>query len=83
MQQNLDDVKQYGRRLCLRIEGVTVKNNESADLILEDVKAMFEAGINVPDAVVDRAHRTGQSYTDSETKQKCKSIIIRFSTFRH
>ena len=48
MQQNLDDVEQYGRRLCLRIDGVTVKNNESADLILEDVKAMFEeAGIDM------------------------------------
>ena len=83
MQQNLDDVEQYGRRLCLRIDGVTVKNNESADLILEDVKAMFEeAGIDVPDAVVDRAHRIGQGYTDSKTKQKCKSIIIRFTTFR-
>ena len=42
---------------------------------------MFEeAGIDVP---VDRAHRTGQGYTNSKTKQSCKSIIIRFTTFRH
>ena len=38
---------------------------------------MFEeAGIDVPDAVVDRAHQIGQGYTDSKTKQKCKRIII-------
>ena len=61
-----------------------MKNNEIADVILEDLKAMFEEdGIDVPDAVVDRAHRIGQGYTDSKTKQKCKSTIIRFSTFRH
>ena len=42
---------------------------------------MFEeAGIDVP---VDRAHRIGQGYTNSKTKQNCKSIIIRFTTFRH
>ena len=38
---------------------------------------MFEeVGIDVPDAVVDRAHQIGQGYTDSKTKQKCKRIII-------
>ena len=35
------------------------------------------------DAVVDRAHWIGQGYTNSKTKQECKSIIIWFTTFRH
>ena len=57
LQQNLGHVEQYGRRLCLQIDGVTVRNNESANSILDNVKTMFEeAGINVPDAVVGRAH---------------------------
>ena len=81
MQQNLEDVEQYGRR---RIDGVTVKNNESVDLILEDVKAMFEqSGNDVSDGAVDRAHQIGQGFPDSKFKQKCKSIIICFTTFRH
>ena len=33
MQQNLDDVAQYGGRLCLQIYEVTVKNNKSASSI--------------------------------------------------
>ena len=70
-------------RDCLQIDGITVKNNESANSILDDEKTMFEeAGINVRDAVVDRTLLIGQGYTDSKTKQKCKSIIIRF-TFRY
>lgn len=57
MQQNLDDVEQCERRLCLRINGVSLRNNESASSTLDDVKTMFEkAGIDVPDGLVDRAN---------------------------
>lgn len=38
MQQNFDDVEQYGKNLRLPIDGITVKNNESVDLALDDVK---------------------------------------------
>ena len=56
-----------------------MKNNKSADSILGDVKIMSEeAGIDVLDAEVDRAHRIGQGYTDLKIKQKWKSIIICF-----
>ena len=83
MQQNLDDVEQCERRLCLRINGVTLRNNESASSTLDDVKTMFEkAGIDVPDGLVDRANWIGQGHTDSKAKQKRKSIIIFFTTFR-
>lgn len=79
LEQNLDDVEQCGRRLCLWIKGISVKNNKSADSILGHVKIMSEeAGIDVPDAAVDRAHRIGQGYTDLKIKQKWKSIIICF-----
>ena len=62
----------------------TVKNNESADLILDEIRTIFEeAGIYVPDAAVDREPPIDQGYTDLKTKQKCKSTIIRFTTFRH
>ena len=57
MQQNLDDVEQCERRHCLRTNGVTVRNNESASSTLDDIKTMFDkAGIDVPDGLVDRAN---------------------------
>ena len=38
-----------------------MKNNESANLILDDIKTMVEeAGTDVPHGVVDRAHRIDQ-----------------------
>ena len=84
MQKNIDDNEQYGRRLCLRFDGLPVKENETSSMVLEDVKSLFEeAGIEIPDTVIDRAHRIGKGYTDPKTQKKCKSVIMRFTTFRH
>ena len=42
-----------------------------------------EASVDIPDTVIDRAHRIGKTYTENKTKKSCKSIILRFTTFRH
>ena len=42
-----------------------------------------EAGVEIPNEVVDRSHRTGPSYTDKDSNIECKSVIVRFTTFRH
>ena len=42
-----------------------------------------EAGVEIPNEVVDRPHRTGPSYTDKDSNIECKSVIVRFTTFRH
>ena len=61
----------------------TVKN-ESSDDVLEFPKSLFkEVKVEVPDNGLDHAHRIGSSYTDRITSKKCKSIILRFITFRH
>ena len=55
-----EEVEQYGRRLCLRIDGLPVDNNERSEDVLEKVKTKWvESGINIPDSVIDRAHRIG------------------------
>ena len=38
IQQNLDDIEQYSRRLWLQIDVIFVKNNESVNSIFNDVK---------------------------------------------
>ena len=46
-------------------------------------KTLFkEAKVSVPENVLDRAHRIGPIYTDRGSRKKCKSIIVRFTTFR-
>ena len=42
-----------------------------------------ESGCDIPDAAIDRAHRIGKGYTDKKSNLSCKSIIVRFTTFRH
>ena len=78
------ELEQYGRRLCFRIDGIPLKNNETSEDVLDSVKNLFElAEVNIPDMVVDRAHRIGCIYKDRTSNKNCKGIIVRFATFRH
>ena len=82
--KKIDDLEQYGRRLCLRIDNVPYKEKETADEVLKIVKGKFtEAEVDIPDTVLDRAHRIGQPYTLTNSGVKVQSIITRFTTFRH
>ena len=73
-----EELEQYGKHLCLRINGVPTVKNESSDGVLEFTKSLFkEAKVTAPDNVLDRAHRFGPSYMDRITSKKCKS------RFRH
>ena len=84
MQNSKEELEQYGRRLCLRINRVPVKSDETSDDVLKYVKEIFDEGeLDIPYTVVDRAHRIEPEYSDYKTKKKCKAIIVRFTTFRH
>ena len=84
MEDDSEELEQYGRRLCLRIEGVPSAEKEISEEVLEKVKCLVsESGCDIPDAVIDRAHRIGKGYTDKKSNLSCKSIIVRFTTFRH
>ena len=41
-----------------------------------------EANVEIPNEAVDRAHKIGPSYTDENLNVECKSVIVRFTTFR-
>ena len=80
-----EDVEQYGRRLCLRINGIPPKEGaEKSEEVLDKVKAeIASAGIAIPDNMIDRAHRIGGKFTDRVTKKPAQSVLVRFTTFRH
>ena len=79
-----EELEQYGRRLCLRIDGVPSTDKETSDEVLEKVKSLVsESGCDIPDVVIDRAHRIGKEYRDKRSNLSCKSIIVHFTTFRH
>ena len=55
------ELEQYGRRLCLRIEGVpSVEKKTSEDDVFGKVKSTIsESGRDIPNVIIDRAHRNG------------------------
>ena len=84
MKRENEELEQYGRRLCVRIEGIPPVENETSDEVLDKViSLMGEAECDILEVVIDRAHRMGKGYVEKNSKKLCKSIIVRFSTFRH
>ena len=58
-----DDLEQYGRRVCVRIDDVLVESEETADSVYEKVGEFFrEACPDIPVSCIDRAHRIGSEY---------------------
>ena len=83
VQTHSDENEQYGRRLCLRLDGIPCVDGERADDVLEKCKSMWEeADVVLPDSVIDRAHRIGSPYNDRETHIKQQSVILRLTTHR-
>ena len=78
-----DELEQYGRRLCLRVHGLPISEDETSSDVLQNLTNQFEEkGINIPDYNIDRAHRIGNPTIDKEGIKQ-HSVIIRFTTFRH
>ena len=80
-----DEVEQYQRRLCLRINGIDLPSNgdkETSEDCLAKVENVFKKlGLSIPPDVIDRAHRVGREI--SMKGKKVRSMIVRFTTFRH
>ena len=84
MYNSKEELEQYGRRLCLRINGAPVKWDETSDDVLKYIKEIFDEGeLDIPDTVTDRAHRITPECSDYKIKKKRKAIIVRFTTLRH
>ncbi len=74
LRKSYENQEQYSRRLCLRIDGIELPpkgTNESGETVLGKVKDIFdELEVDVPDAVIDRAHRIGPKSTDDNGKPR-------------
>ena len=82
--KQVDEVEQYGRRLCLRIEGVPSKTNETSVDVMESVMEIIkETGESISEDNVDRAHRIGRKFKDRDTNEETQGIIVRFTAFKH
>ena len=65
-----DDLEQYGRRVCVRIDDVSVESEETAHSVYEKVGEFFrEACPDIPMSCIDRAHRIGSEYKSYRNKR--------------
>ena len=79
-----DDLEQYGCRVCIRIDGVPVESEETADSAHEKIGEFFrEACPDIPVSCIDQAHSIRSEYKSYRKKKKCCSILVRFMSFRH
>ena len=78
-----DELEQYSRHQCLRIEGIVKPRKEKVEDVINLVKDSFaEAGVDIRDTALDRAHRIGPVYKN-ESDQNIQEIIVKFNNFRY
>ena len=64
-----------GRNAAIDITGDKVR--EKVENILK------EACLSLSGNVIDRAHRIGSNYKCFKTNNNCRSVIVRFNSFKH
>ena len=76
-----DENEQYSRRSCLRIHGIECDDNNEE--VVEDIvlDCFRKVNLNLDKSSIDRAHRIGVSYLDSESKRMTRSIIVKFRSW--
>ena len=75
-----DDLEQYSRRSCLRVNGVEVFEGEED--INKTIKSCYEkVGLDFQVNEIDRAHRLGKPYVDRLTKKSVQPIIIKYKSW--
>ena len=68
--------EQYEQRFCLQIDGMSIKEKETSDAVLNKVSKMWaKAAVNIPNDVVERSLWIGSSYSDKNTNAHCKSVL--------
>uniref|UniRef100_A0A1Y1K9R3 Uncharacterized protein n=1 Tax=Photinus pyralis TaxID=7054 RepID=A0A1Y1K9R3_PHOPY len=79
----IDNMEQYSRRNCLKVFGLPETPQENTDEVLLDLfKNHMHLSISPSD--IDRSHRTGRMdsiQTRSNSKVKCRPIIVKFTSY--
>ena len=58
-----DNIKQYGRRLCLRVDDMPIIQNETPYTVEEEFRKEFNSmRVNIPHHAIDKAHRMGKKF---------------------
>ena len=79
LENDNDDLEQYGRRVCLRIKDVPVANEETAKEVFKKTENLLKKVCpNLSGDCIDRTHCIGVDYTCYKSQEKFHSIMVRF-----
>ena len=80
LERRNDDIEQYGRRLCVRIDNMPVGEKETSDDSLNKfVQLMNNMDIDVDRGMIDRAHRIGKKFIrdqDGESEDERNESVV-------
>ena len=72
LKDSQDELEQYGRRFCIRIDGVPMAENGTLSNVLQNVTSIIEeSSSKIPDVKMSRTHRLDKVYTDKTSRVKC------------
>ena len=85
LKEKCDNNEQYSRRTSVRVLNIPVpEGQETADDCMEKIKEVIQnSGADIPDHVIDRAHRVGKVVVNEKDGSKKQAIIVKFTTWRH
>ena len=82
LSERIGNLEQYGRGCNLRIYDIPLEGKETSDNIRDKIlEIKSNANIDIPDYVIDRAHRVGKVVTTEGGVRK-QVVIVRFNNFR-
>ena len=77
-----DDNEQYSRRSCIRIHGVQYNENDDISVTNKVEQCCDEIGVKFDMNEIDRVHYIGKPVLDTDSKQKVRSIIVKFKSWK-
>ena len=66
-ERKIDDIEQYGRRVCLRVEDMPLQQNETEQKLMDQLENEFSnMGLDVTASAIERIHRIGPIYSEED-----------------
>ena len=76
-----DNNEQYSRRSCIRTNGVQYNENDDINVIYKVEQFCNEIGVKFDMNEIDRVHHIGKPVFDTDSKQKDRSVIVKFKSW--
>ena len=84
-ERKIDDIEQYGQRVCLRVEDMPLQQDETEQKLMDQLENEFSnMGLDVTASAIEHIHHIGSIYSeeDEEGKQYGRQqVIVKFKNW--